>query len=398
MLAESARGGVNSAATAASATAAGLLPPLRLRQHGIYPGVLRTGPANAITDVDGVIVGHVTLHDSVAGLHTGGTAVLPHSGNLYQDKVPCAVVVGNGFGKLAGSAQVAELGELETPILLTNTLAVGSAMQALVAHTLKQAGNEEVRSVNALVGETNDGQLSDIRSHHALSPDTLLQSVISARGGPVPEGSVGAGAGTMCYSFKGGIGTSSRLVSIAIDDNSQLATVGVLLQSNFGRMSDLSVLGVPIGRLLGEQGAIPNELRLPHCDANTDDDDAGEGWHDKHQTVDSSPDGSLMLIVATDAPLGARQLRRMGMRALMGLARTNNGAFSNGSGDFVIAFSTAACVRLTPVRRGPTFYEHPAAEVPNDLMDGLFRAAAEAAEEAVYNSLWAASTDRKSVV
>lgn len=236
MLAESARGGVNSAATAASATAAGLLPPLRLRQHGIYPGVLRTGPANAITDVDGVIVGHVTLHDSVAGLHTGGTAVLPHSGNLYQDKVPCAVVVGNGFGKLAGSAQVAELGELETPILLTNTLAVGSAMQALVAHTLKQAGNEEVRSVNALVGETNDGQLSDIRSHHALSPDTLLQSVISARGGPVPEGSVGAGAGTMCYSFKGGIGTSSRLVSIAIDDNSQLATVGVLLQSNFGRM------------------------------------------------------------------------------------------------------------------------------------------------------------------
>jgi D-aminopeptidase len=330
------------------AWAAGAEPRPRLRDLGVEPGIFPTGPKNAITDVAGVRVGHRTLvrGDSV---RTGVTAILPHGGNLFQSKVPAAVYVGNGFGKAAGFLQVQELGNLETPIVLTNTLAVGTAIEAVVGWTLEQPGNQEVRSVNAVVGETNDGFLNDIRGRHVTAAD-VRAAIAAAADGPVEEGSVGAGAGTVAFGWKGGIGTSSRVVPESLGG----WTVGALVQTNFGGV--LTIDGVPVGERLG-QYSFQQDLEKERGD------------------------GSCMMILATDAPLSSRNLERLAKRAVLGLART--GSFmSNGSGDFVIAFSTRNLVpfemkdRLLAVE-----------EVHNDAMSPLFLAAVEAVEEAVYNSL-----------
>jgi D-aminopeptidase len=327
----------------------------RARELGIAPGILPPGPLNAITDVDGVLVGHVTLiegHD----VRTGATAILPHGGNLYQDKVPAGIVVGNGYGKLMGSTQVVELGEIETPIVLTNTLSVPRAADAILDWTLAQHGNEAVISANPVVGETNDGHLNDIRQR-ALTPALIEQAIAEAKGGPVEEGAVGAGTGTVAFGWKGGIGTSSRLLVEGLGGY----TVGVLVQSNYGGV--LQVLGAPVGRALGQhylQGAL----------------DQGDA------------DGSIMMIVATDAPLSDRNLTRLARRALAGLARTG-ASWSNGSGDYVIGFSTAEGVRRTPSRRARISHF---AELPNAQASPLFQAAIEATEEAIYNSLFAATT------
>jgi D-aminopeptidase len=324
----------------------------RARDLGIRPGVHPPGALNAITDVAGVHVGHTTI---VSGddVRTGVTAILPHEGNVFQDKVAGAVFVGNAFGKLAGSTQVTELGTIETPIVLTNTLSVGVAMDAVVRYTLAQPGNEQVRSVNALVGETNDGGLNDIRGLH-VTRDHVLEAIRTAKSGSVPEGAVGAGTGTICYGWKGGIGTSSRRLE-------RLGyTVGVLAQTNFG--GNLTIAGVPVFRQLQPPGRR-----------------AAGGATDA--------DGSCMLVVATDAPLDARDLRRLAARAVFGLARTGS-SFSNGSGDFAIAFSTSPDVRSrfndTAVRTHAT--------LPVDATSPLFEAALEATEEAVYNSLLQATT------
>src|SRR5262245_16307275 len=279
----------------------------RARDIGIAPGVFPPGALNAITDVAGVRVGQETLllGDSV---RSGVTAILPHAGNLFQDKVAGAVLVGNAFGKLAGSTQVDELGTIETPIVLTNTLSVGAAVQGVVTWTLAQAGNEEVRSVNALVGETNDGGLNDIRGQH-VTPAHVVEAIRSARTGPVAEGSVGAGTGTVAFGWKGGIGTSSRMVTAGGNPH----TVGVLVQTNYG--GDLVMAGVPVGRAL----APPRRS-------------AAEGR--------DTADGSCMIVVATDAPLDARDLRRLAARSVFALARTGS-SYSHGSGDYAIAFSTS---------------------------------------------------------
>jgi D-aminopeptidase len=326
----------------------------RLRELGISPGVLHPGKWNAITDVAGVKVGHRTLMlgDNV---RTGVTAILPHGGNLFQEKVPAAVFTGNGFGKLAGSTQVEELGNLETPIVLTNTLGVAAAMEGVIAYTLSQPGNEHVRSVNAVVGETNDGGLNDIRSL-PLKPLHTLEAIAAARDSAVQEGNVGAGTGTRCFGFKGGIGTASRV----LPPNLGGYTVGALAQTNFGGV--LQVDGVPIGELLGR-------------------------FYLKEQ-LDYSPDGSCMMVLATDAPLDARNLKRLAQRAMLGLARTG-GIASNGSGDYVIAFSTATGLRV------PFQMNHPLLKqevLHNDAVSPLFLAAIEACEEAILNSLFAAQT------
>ena len=326
----------------------------RPRELGISPGVLRPGQWNAITDVAGVTVGHRTLvlGDSV---RTGVTAILPHRGNLFQEKVPAAVFVGNGFGKLAGSTQVEELGNLETPIVLTNTLGVPAAMEGLIAYTLSQPGNERVRSVNALVGETNDGGLNDIRSL-PLKPAHTLEAIAAARDSAVQEGNVGAGTGTRCFGFKGGIGTASRV----LPPNLGGYTVGALAQTNFGGV--LQVDGVPIGERLGR-------------------------FYLKEQ-LDYSPDGSCMMVLATDAPLDARNLKRLAQRAMLGLARTG-GIASNGSGDYAIAFSTATGLRVPFQMNQPVLKQE---VLHNDALSPLFLAAIEATEEAILNSLFAAQT------
>jgi len=325
----------------------------RARSLGITPGVLAPGPLDAITDVAGVAVGHTTLvtGDSV---RTGVTAVLPHGGNLFQEKVPAAVFVGNAFGKLAGSTQVEELGNIEAPILLTNTLSVAEGIAAGVEYTLAQPGNAEVRSCNVVVGETNDGHLNDIRGRHVTKAHAL-QAIRSARGGPVAEGAVGAGTGTVCFGFKGGIGTASRLLPERLGGY----TVGVLVQTNFGGI--LTVLGAPVGRELGRY-----YLK----------DDAG------------SPDGSCMIVVATDAPLDARNLKRLAARAIFGMARAGSSG-GNGSGDYVVAFSTAAGARIpaSPQSRVLT-----APALHNDAVSPLFQAVIEATEEAIYDSLTTAVT------
>ncbi|MHB2149150.1 DmpA family aminopeptidase [Calditrichota bacterium LG25] len=328
----------------------------RAADYGLKIGVLPPGPLNAITDVKGVKVGHVTLikGDSV---RTGVTAILPHGGNLFQEKVPAAVYVGNGFGKLAGSTQVEELGNLETPIILTNTLSVPVAAGALIDYTLGLPGNEAVRSVNPLVGETNDGWLNDIRGRH-VTKQHVLQAIYSAKSGRVDEGCVGAGTGTVCFGFKGGIGTASRKLPESIGG----WTVGVLVQSNFGGV--LQIAGAPVGR---ELGAFYLSDRL-----------------------NSTPDGSCMIVVATDAPLSARNLKRLAKRALFGLARTG-GIGSNGSGDYVIAFSTAKEARV-PYRQESAFQQN--RRLRNERMSPLFLAAIEATEEAILNSLFAATTTR----
>jgi D-aminopeptidase len=323
----------------------------RARDLGLRPGVLTPGPLNAITDVAGGGVGHTTL---VSGdtIRTGVTAVVPHVGNVFQDKVPGAVFVGNAFGKLAGSTQVEELGTIETPIVLTNTLSVGAAIEGVVRWTLQQSGNEQVRSVNALVGETNDGGLNDIRALH-VRPEHVVAAIAAARTGAVEEGSVGAGTGTRAFSWKGGIGTASR----RLDARAGGFTVGVLVQSNYGGY--LTMGGAPVGRELAP--ARPRQ--------------------------GNEHDGSCMIVVATDAPLDARDLKRLAARAIYGLARTGS-SYSNGSGDFAIAFSTVGDLR---VRFGETNAQARTV-LPTDGVSNVFLAALEATEEAVYNSLLKATT------
>jgi D-aminopeptidase len=321
----------------------------RAREIGLAPGVLAPGPLNAITDVAGVRVGHTTLNTG-DHVRTGVTAVVPHAGNVFQEKVPGAVFVGNAFGKLAGSTQVEELGTIETPIVLTNTLSVGAAVEGVVRWTLQQPGNERVRSVNALVGETNDGGLNDIRGLH-VRPEHVIAAIDSARDGVVQEGSVGAGTGTRAFSWKGGIGTASR----RLEARAGGYTVGVLVQSNYGGY--LTMGGAPVGR----------ELSPPR------------------QAADH--DGSCMIIVATDAPLDARDLERLAARAIYALARTGS-SYSNGSGDYAIAFSTARDLRVRFGEAAP----QARTLLPTDGVSGVFLAALEATEEAVYNSLLKATT------
>ena len=336
-------------------------PRVRARSLGIAPGILPPGTLNAITDVAGVLVGHVTLIEGDS-IRTGATAIRPHPGNLYRDRVPAGIVVGNGYGKLMGSTQVQELGELETPIVLTNTLAVPRAADAILDWTLADPVNHDVVSINPLVGETNDGYLNDIRQR-PIARDDVFAAIKNAKSGPVEEGSVGAGAGTVAFGFKGGIGTSSRKLPQSFGGY----TVGVLVQSNFGGV--LTVAGAPVGKELGRY-YLRNEVGSNHPERR---DDA---------------DGSCMIVVATDAPLDARNLKRLAARAIMGLARTGSSA-SNGSGDFVIAFSTAPTLRVVSERAtGP----RQVVVVGNEAMSPLFEAAIEATEEAIINSLFKATT------
>lgn len=327
---------------AAAADSAAQRP--RLRELGLKTGILVPGPLNAVTDVEGVLVGQVTLIEG-RDIRTGVTAILPHGGNIFQDKVPAAIHVANGFGKLTGSTQVAELGEIETPIILTNTLSVPEAAASVLDYVLRQPGNEAVQSVNPVVGETNDGYLNDIRSRR-VTKEHVLAAIRAARNGPVEEGAVGAGTGTMCYGYKGGIGTSSR----RLDAASGGWTVGVLVQTNHGGV--LQIAGVPFA---GVQAA----------------------------ALEPPAEGSCMIVVATDAPLDARNLGRLARRALLGIARTG-GYYANGSGDYAIAFSTAKDVRIPYRASGPT---QTVTVLRNDAVSRLFLAAAEAAEEAILNSL-----------
>ena len=326
----------------------------RARDLGIKIGVLSPGKWNAITDVPGVKVGHTTLFkgDSV---RTGITAILPNDGNIFQQKVPAGIFVGNGFGKFAGSTQVLELGNLETPIILTNTLSVSIAMDAVVEYTLHQKGNENVQSVNAVVGETNDGYLNDIRGRHVQKQD-VLNAIHNAKEGIIEEGCVGAGTGTVCFGFKGGIGTASR----KLPTQSGSYTVGVLVQTNFGGV--LQVDGVPVGREL-------NKFYLS-------------------DQLNNVVDGSCMIVVATDAPLDSRNLNRLAKRAFMGLAKTG-GIASNGSGDYVIAFSTDSSLRIPFASKDQ---KQTTGVLTNDAVSPLFLAVIEATEEAIINSLLAAKT------
>ena len=325
----------------------------RAREFGLVVGVLPAGPQNAITDVAGVKVGQVTLVEGT-DVRTGVTAILPHGGNIYQDKVPAGISVGNGYGKLTGVTQVMELGTIETPVVLTNTLSVPTAADAVIDWTLGLDGNEKAASVNPVVGETNDGWLSDIRGRHVTKAH-VLEAIRSASPGPVLEGAVGAGTGTTCFDYKGGIGTASR----RLPDARGGYTVGVLVQTNFGGV--LTIRGVPFDRKdagVGAAAAGPNP----------------------------SGDGSCMIVVATDAPLDARNLERLAKRALLGIARTG-GYFSNGSGDYAVAFSTAASVRV-PHRS--TERTRTTTVLRDDAVSPLFQAAAEACEEAILNSLFKA--------
>ncbi|WP_338226203.1 P1 family peptidase [Algoriphagus confluentis] len=326
----------------------------RPRELGIPFGILPSGALNAITDVPGVKVGHLTKIEG-SDVRTGVTAILPHGGNLFQDKVPAAIFVGNGFGKLAGVTQVKELGNLESPIILTNTLSVAAGIEGVVRFSLSQQGNEAVQSVNALVGETNDGYLNDIRGMH-ISPEEVIHAIESANSGAVNEGNVGAGTGTVCFGWKGGIGTSSRKLPESLGGY----TVGVLVQTNFG--GNLQIAGVPVGENLG---------KYPFKDA-----------------LEKS-DGSCMIVVATDAPVLERNLERMAQRAMMGLAKTG-GIASNGSGDYVVAFSTNEGLRI-PYSR-PSQQLQKGEFLANDDMTALFMAVIEATEEAIINSLFAAET------
>ncbi len=327
----------------------------RARELGLAPGVFATGPLNAISDVAGVRVGHATLNDGDS-VRTGVTVVVPHAGNVFQDKVPGAVFIGNAFGKLAGSTQVEELGTIETPIALTNTLSVGAAIDGLVRWTLDQPGNQNVRSVNALVGETNDGGLNDIRGQH-VRPQHVLAALKAASTGAVEEGSVGAGTGTQAFGWKGGIGTASR----KLPSNQGGYTLGVIVQSNYGGV--LTMGGAPVGQLLGRYAYQPRPGQPEFGD------------------------GSCMIVVATDAPIDARDLKRVAARAIYGLARTGS-SYSNGSGDFAIAFSTAADLRIRFGSAAP----QARTLLPTDGVSALFQAALEATEEAVYNSLLKATS------
>ncbi|MCF0057824.1 P1 family peptidase [Dyadobacter sp. CY356] len=324
----------------------------RPRELGIKIGVLPTGQFNAITDVAGVKVGQVTLVEG-KDIRTGVTAIIPKDGNLFQQKIPAAIYIGNGFGKLAGYSQVEELGTMETPIILTNTLSVPTAADALIDWTLNQKGNENVRSVNPVVGETNDSFLNDIRGRH-VKKENVLEALKKAESGKVEEGNVGAGTGTVCFNWKGGIGTSSRKLPEKLGGY----TVGVLTQTNFGGV--LKVNGVPVGEELGKYAF--------------------------KESLDKSSDGSCMMIIATDAPLDARNLKRLAKRAIMGMAETG-GIASNGSGDYVIAFSTAYQIPHETTQ-GTSSYTL----LHNDFISPLFMATIEATNEAIINSLFMAKT------
>lgn len=327
---------------------------------GLKVGVLPSGPLDAITDVEGVKVGHTTI---IRGdnIRTGVTAILPHSGNLYREKVPAALYVGNGFGKMTGSTQIEELGNIETPILLTNTTSVPQVADALTRYILNLPGNEDVRSVNPVVGETNDGYLNDIRGMH-VAADDVFSAITNAKTGPVDEGAVGAGAGTVAFGWKGGIGTASRKLPASLGGY----TIGVLVQSNFGGI--LTVDGAPVGQELG-QYYLRKELA-------------------ENGSVKDKADGSCMMIIATDAPLESRNLKRLGARAWLGMARTGSSA-SNGSGDYAIAFSTASQVRIHSLDKSLTQHVE---LVTNDAISPLFEAVIEATEEAIYNSMFRAET------
>jgi D-aminopeptidase len=327
----------------------------RARDLGVKPGVFSPGKLNSITDVPGVRVGQTTVVDG-NNIRTGITAILPHGGNLFQERVPAALHVGNGFGKITGVTQLRELGELETPILLTCTLCVWKAADALIGWMLEQPGMNNVRSINPVVAETNDGGLNDIRSR-AITPEHVRSALTAASTGPVAEGAVGAGTGTVAFGWKGGIGTSSRALPASVGGY----TLGVLVQSNFGGI--FQVLGAPVGKELG-QYAFRRDVESPG--------DRG--------------DGSCVMVIATDAPLSDRNLERLAARAIMGLSRTGSSA-SNGSGDYVLAFSTS-----DKVRRQFNANRLQTEELANEQMSALFQAAVEATEEAIYNSMFMATT------
>ena len=331
----------------------------RIRDFGIEPGIFKPGRYNAITDVPGVKVGQVTIIEG-EDVRTGVTAIVPHDGNIFRKKCPAAIVAGNGFGKLAGVTQVRELGNIETPIVLTNTLSVAQGIEGVVTYTINQKGNENVRSVNSVVGETNDGQLNDIRGRH-VKADDVVKAILSAKDGPVEEGCVGAGTGTICFGWKGGIGTSSRVLPKELGGY----TVGVLVQTNYGGI--LEINGVPVGRRLGRY-SYKNSVENPDYLMN--------------------PDGSCMMVVFTDAPLDARNLERLAKRAMMGMAKSG-GIASNGSGDYVIAVSVNSenLIDESTERYYPTLLH-------NDSMSPLFEATIEATAEALWNSLFMA-TDMK---
>jgi len=324
----------------------------RMREFGIETGTMEPGELNAITDVAGVKVGHVTL---IMGenIRTGVTAILPHGGNIFQEKVPAAVYIANAYGKLMGSTQVEELGNLETPIILTNTLSVPTAADGVIDYILSLPGNERVGSVNPVVGETNDGWLNDIRGRH-VKKEHVVEAIKNARSGPVEEGSVGAGTGTTCFRFKGGIGTSSRI----LPESRGGYTVGVLVQANFG--GNFQINGYPVGELLREER--------------------------RQSDMEDLPEGSCMVVVATDAPLDSRNLKRLAKRALLGIVRTG-GYYSNGSGDYAVAFSTAEGLRVPARSESRTMTIE---ILRNNQMSRLFLAAAEASEEAILNSLFKA--------
>ncbi len=323
----------------------------RCRDLEITIGIMETGQYNAITDVSGIKVGHFTL---IAGdsIRTGVTAILPHEGNIFQEKLPAAIYVANGFGKLIGYTQVEELGELETPIILTNTLSVPVAAEALIDYTLKMKGNEQIQSVNPVVGETNDGWLNDIRGRH-IRKEHIQQAIERATAGPVIEGAVGAGTGTVCFGFKGGIGTASR----RLPKNKGGYTIGVLVQTNFG--GALQIAGIPIGEELKGK-----------------------------KVYQENPDGSCMIVVATDAPLDSRNLKRLAKRSILGLGRTG-GISSNGSGEYVIAFSTAKEVRISAQTTQKLLSQQ---ILRNEEVSPLFQAVIEATEEAILNSLFTATS------
>ena len=323
-----------------------------LRDYGVKIGVMKTGKNNAITDVPGVKVGHKTLI-SGEDIRTGVTAIVPHEGNLFRKKVPAAIFVGNGFGKLAGYTQVKELGNIETPVILTNTMSVAAALDALITYTLAQEGNGTIGSVNGIVGETNDGGLNDIRAR-VVKPADVLEAIANAKSGIVEQGGVGAGTGTICFGFKGGIGTSSRVLPKSLGGY----TVGVLVQTNYGGV--LEVAGVPVGQMLNNYSYRNNIMQ--------------------------DADGSCMIVVITDAPLTSRNLERVAKRAFMGLAKSG-GIASNGSGDYIIAMSVA---KENLLDESSDFYMPK--ELQNDAVSPVFMATIEATEEALINSLVAAKT------
>jgi D-aminopeptidase len=330
----------------------------RARDLGLSPGIFSPGRWNAITDVEGVLVGHVTVIEG-EGVRTGVTAVLCHPQNIFQQKVPAGIAVANGFGKLIGGTQIQELGEIETPIVLTNSLSAPEAASGIIDWTLQQLGNDAVVSVNPVVGETNDGYINNIR-RRVIAPRQATDAIAGASSGPVEEGSVGAGTGTRAFGWKGGIGTSSRLLPAQYGGY----TVGVLVQTNYG--GRLTVLGVPVGVELGRY-----YLKNPTASAD-----------------EYAADGSIVIVVATDAPLSDRNLSRLAMRSLLAVPITGS-PMTNGSGDYAVAFSTAASVRRTVERRSTVDLR---AELPNDLISPLFSAVIECSEEAIYNSLLRATT------